>query len=147
MDENAFMHTLGTVNPKPCAFEKAILSRRCACVLADKRFVAEREMVACQVMAEREKCDELLSLLRQGSAFALKLTHIAPKLSYAQEVKVQCGGLLGLQHEMDGADEVGDVHALVEEARQKFGSFEAIPYSRIVQSVVNFQVRKRPAQE
>lgn len=147
MDENAFMHTLGTVNPKPCAFEKAILSRRCACALADKRFVAEREMVACQVAQEREKCAELLDLLRQGSAFALKLTHIAPKLSYAQEVKVQCGGLLGLQHEMDGTHEVSDVHALVEEARLKFGSFEEVPYSKIVQSVVNFQVRKRPAQE
>lgn len=147
MDENAFMHTLGTVNPKPCAFEKAILSRRCACALEDKRYVAEREMVACQLPQEREKCDELLALLRQGSAFALKLTHIAPKLSYAQEVKVQCGGLLGIQHEMNGADEVSDVHALVEEARQKFGSFEEIPYSRIVQSIVNYQVRKRPAKE
>ncbi len=147
MDENAFMHTLGTVNPKPCAFEKAILSRRCACTLADKRFVAEREMVACKVPEQREKCNDLLTLLRQGSAFALKLTHIAPQLSYAQEVKVQCGGLLGLQHEMDGADEVSNVTDLVESARQKFGSFEDIPYSRIVQSVVNFQVRKRPGKE
>lgn len=147
MDEKAFMHTLGAVVPKPCAFEKAILSRRCACTLADKRYVAEREIVACQVMQEREKCNDLLTLLRQGSAFALKLTHIAPQLSYAQEVKVQCGGLLGLQLEMDGTDEVGDVHALVESARQKFGSFEEVPYSRIVQSVVNFQVRKRPAKE
>lgn len=147
MDENAFMHALGAVNPKPCAFEKAILSRRCACTLADKRFVAEREMVGCKVPQEREKCNDFLTLLRQGSAFALKLTHIAPQLSYAQESKVQCGGLLGLQHEIDGADEVSNVTALVEQARQKFGSFEEIPYSRIVQSVVSYQVRKRPAKE
>src|SRR5512139_1084133 len=127
------MHTLGAVNPKPCAFEKAILSRRCLCALVDNRCVAEREMVACRLPAARETCGELLALLRQNSAFALKLTHVTPPLSYAQEVKVQCGGLLGLQHEIDGADAVSNVTALVESARQKFGSFEDLPYSRIVQ--------------
>jgi len=147
MDENAFMHTLGSVNPKPCAFEKAILSRRCICALQEKRYVAEREMVACKVPSARETCSELLALLRQNSAFALKLTHVTPPLSYAQEVKVQCGGLLGLQHEIDGTDAVSNVTALVESARQKFGSFEELPYSKIMQSVANYQLRKRPDQE
>lgn len=147
MDENAFMHTLGSVNPKPCAFEKAILSRRCECALADKRYVAEREMVACKQPEAREVCNELLVLLRQNSAFALKLTHVTPPLSYAQEVKVQCGGLLGLQHEIDGTDEVGNVTELVESARKKFGSFEELPYSKIVQSVAVYQLRKRSGKE
>ncbi len=144
MDENAFMQTLGAVNPRPCAFEKAILSRRCVCALVERRYVAEREMVACKLPAARETCSELLGLLRQNSAFALHLAHVTPPLSYAQEVKVQCGGLLGLQHEIDGADAVSNVIGLVEFACQKFGSFEELPYSKIVQSVVNFQVRKRP---
>lgn len=147
MDEIAFMHTLETVHAKPCAFEKAILSRRCACTLQEKRFVAEREMVACKVTEEREVCSSLLDQLRQNSAFALKLTHVVLPLSYAQEVKVQCGGLLGLQQEMGGEELVGDVTSLVKSARDRFGSFEELPYSRIMQSVATYQLRKRHDKE
>lgn len=143
MDEIAFMHALGSVNPKPCAFGKVILSRHCACSKVNKRYAAEREMVACNVDAEREQCVELLDLLRQNSAFALKLTHITPPLPHGPEMRVQCGGLQGLQHEVDGAESVVDISALLAAAREKFGSLENLPYSKIVQSVVSCEVRKK----
>lgn len=143
MDEIAFMHALGSVNPKPCAFGKVILSRHCACSKVNKRYAAEREMVACNVDAEREQCVELLDLLRQNSAFALKLTHITPPLPHGPEMRVQCGGLQGLQHEVDGAESVVDISALLAATREKFGSLENLPYSKIVQSVVSCEVRKK----
>lgn len=143
MDEIAFMHALGSVNPKPCAFGKVILSRHCACSKVNKRYAAEREMVACHVDSEREQCMELLDLLRQNSAFALKLTHIVPPLPHGPEMRVQCGGLQGLQHEVDGTEDVVDISALLAAAMTKFGSFDNLPYSRIVQSVVSCEVRKK----
>lgn len=143
MDENAFMHALGAINPKPCAFGKVILSRHCACSKVIKLYAAEREMVACSVDARREQCSELLDLLRQNSAFALKLTHITPPLPHGPEMRVQCGGLQGLQLEVDGAEEVGDITALVAAARLKYGSLENLPYSKIVQSVVACGIRKK----
>lgn len=143
MDEIAFMQALGSVNPKPCAFGKVILSRHCACPKVIKRYAAEREMVACSVDLEREQCNELLSLLRQNSAFALKLTHVTPPLPHGPEMRVQCGGLQGLQNELDETDEVVDISALVTAAREKFGSLENFPYSKIVQSVVSCEVRKK----
>lgn len=143
MDEIAFMHALGAINPKPCAFGKVILSRHCACSKVNKRYAAEREMVACSVDSEREQCSELLDLLRQNSMFALKLTHITPPLPHGPEMRVQCGGLQGLQLEVDGTEEVVDVSVLVAAAKLKFGSLENIPYSKIVQSVVSCEVRKK----
>jgi len=143
MDEIAFMHALGSINPKPCAFGKVILSRHCACSKVIKRYAAEREMVSCGVDAEREQCGELLDLLRQNSAFALKLTHITPPLPHGPEMRVQCGGLLGLRLEVNGTEDVTDVSALVTSARHKFGSLEDLPYSRIIQSVVSCEVRKK----
>lgn len=137
------MHALGAINPKPCAFGKVILSRHCACSKVNKRYAAEREMVACTVDAQRKQCVELLDLLRQNSAFALKLTHITPPLPHGPEMRVQCGGLQGLQREVDGAEEVVDVSELVAAARLKYGSLEDLPYSKIVQSVVNCEVRKK----
>jgi len=100
-------------------------------------------MVACTVETEREQCSALLELLRQNSAFALKLTHITPPLPHGPEMRVQCGGLQGLQLEVDGAEEVTDVSALVAAARHKFGSLDELPYSKIVQSVVSCEVRKK----
>ena len=143
MDELAFMQALGSVNPRPCAFGKVILSRHCACSNVNKRYAAEREMVACNVDAEREQCGALLDLLRQNSAFALKLTHVTPPLPHGPEMRVQCGGLQGLQQEMDGSAEVVDISALIAAARSKYGSLENLPYSKIVQSVVSCEVRKR----
>ena len=143
MDEHAFMHALGSINPKPCAFGKVILSRHCACSKVIKLYAAEREMVACTVETEREQCSALLELLRQNSAFALKLTHITPPLPHGPEMRVQCGGLQGLQLEVDGAEEVTDISALVAAAKLKFGSLDELPYSKIVQSVVSCEVRKK----
>lgn len=148
MDEIAFMHALGSVNPKPCAFGKVILSRHCMCSKVVKRYAAEREMVACTVDAEREQCGELLGMLRQNSAFALKMTHITLPLPHGPEMRVQYGGLQGLQQEVDGISEVTDISALVAAAKEKFGKLESLPYSKIVQSVVSCEVRKkRPVPE
>lgn len=143
MDEHAFMHALGSINPKPCAFGKVILSRHCACSKVVKLYAAEREMVACSDETEREQCSELLDMLRQNSAFALKLTHITPPLPHGPEMRVQCGGLQGLQVEVDGAEEVADISALLASAKLKFGSLDDLPYSKIVQSVVACEIRKK----
>ncbi len=50
--------------------------------------------------------------------------------------------------EVDGAEQVTDITALVVAAHQKFGNLENFPYSTIVQSVVSCVVRKkRPLKE
>jgi len=143
VDEIAFMHALGSINPKPCVFGKVILARLCACSRVTKRYAAEREMVECGDETFRPQCAELLALLRQNSAFALKLTHITPPLPHGPEMRVQCGGLQGVQLDVDGSDKVSDISALVYAAHEKFGSLEALPYSKIVQSVVSCEVRKK----
>lgn len=143
MDETAFWQARGVVNPHPCPFEKAILARCCACPLSERRNIAEREAVACSEAAAREACAALRELLRQKSAFALKHPHIDGPLTHAQEMKVQCGGLLGLQQAVAPADAVDDVAALVRAARREFGSLENLPYSAIVQFVTACQPRRR----
>ena len=143
MDEHAFMHALEAINPKPCAFGKVILSRHCACSKVYSRYAAEREMVECNSDPNLLQCRELLYLLRQNSAFALKLTHITPPLPHGPEMRVQCGGLQGLQKEIDGTEVVRDISELVNAALARYGNLEDLPYSKIVQSVVSCVVRKK----
>ncbi|MBE0614715.1 MAG: hypothetical protein IH604_13685 [Burkholderiales bacterium] len=147
MDESAFRRTRNAVAPRPCAFEKAMLAGACACSLAARRNIAEREAVTCDSEPAREACTALSKLLRQKSAFALKLTHVEAPLPHAKQMKVECGGLRGLQQAANpGAEDhasTGDVHRLVQACAEKFGGLENLPYSAIVQSVVSYQLRRR----
>lgn len=100
-------------------------------------------MVSCSDESVRTECAVLLDLLRHNSLFALKLTHLTLPLPHGPEMRVQCGGLQGLQNEVDETEEVVDIASLVMQARKKFGDFESLPFSKIVQSVVACEVRKK----
>lgn len=147
VDESEFRQKLHSTDPQACPFGKAILALCCGCSLSRKRAIAEREVVICTGAAAREQCCGLYELLRRNSSFALKQAHADEPLTHARNMKVQCGGLHGLQQALDATEDVGDVAALVEASRQKFGSLEELPYSRIVQSVAAFQARKPHGKE
>lgn len=142
VDENAYRQTLRSGDYQACPFGKAILARSCACPLSGRLAIAEREVVNCTEAAAQQQCSSLYELLRRNSLFALRLIHADEPLTHAQNMKLQCGGLHGLQLALDDTDEVFDVAGLVEAAQQTFGSLEELPYSQIMQSVAAFQVRK-----
>lgn len=148
------------MNPRPCAFEKAMLAGACACSLAARRNIAEREAVACGSPPAREQCAVLRALLRQNSVFALKLIQADAALPHAKEMKLQCGGLQGVQQAVrsagaftgsadapapgeQGLPQVADVHGLVQACAEKFGGLQKLPYSAIVQAVAAYQIRRR----
>lgn len=142
VDEDAYRQALRSGNQRPCVFGKAILAACCACPLSDRQAIAEREVIHCSSQPLHEACASLYGLLLGNSQFALRLTHVDAALTHAQNMKVQCGGLHGLQLALDGTEQIADVAALIEAALQAYGSFQELPYSRIVQSVSAFQVRK-----
>ncbi len=143
MDEQSFHVTRRQLNPLPCVFEKALLCQAAACEAAQKLSLAEREMIACRQPLGRAACGELLTLLRKNSAFALKVKDTQRILPHAMTMKIQCGGLMGLKDLLDADAHAPDVLKLVRRAQSEFGSLEALPFSRIVQGVARWQIRKR----
>jgi hypothetical protein len=120
-----------------------MLARCCDCAWVEKHAIAERETVACANGTAQARCLSLYELLLHSAAFALRHVHKEEPLTHAQEMKLQCGGLRGLQRAADGTSEVCDVSALVGAARRQFGSLEALPYAQIMQSVASTALRKR----
>ena len=133
MDETTYRQILSANISGACPFEKSILSGCAACSKADKRNIAEREVVACGDKEALAHCSALREQLRHNFTFALGKAHIDGPLPHAQEMRIQCGGLKGLQYALDESDGVRDVFVLVATARQSFGEFEDFPYSLIVQ--------------
>jgi hypothetical protein len=143
MDETAYKSARGEINRLPCVFEKALLSRCVVCELSVRHLLAERETVACTDPLARTACGQLAGLLREKSAFALKLTEANRLLPHAMMMKIQCGGLAGLRDVLDPEAPAPNVHQLVRKAQAEYGALDALPFSRIVQGVARWQGRRR----
>ena len=147
VEENEYRSTYRSVNKRRCVFEKAILSRRCSCVCSTRFYLADREGISCDSEAPHERCSRFITLLRENAKFALKITTLEGELPHAKEIKVQNGGLLGLQRVLRPeltVDNVADVAGLTTLGEQTYGSLEQFPYQEIVKSIAKFEGRRRP---
>lgn len=130
-----------------CPFEKALLSAQCDCELASRYSVAEQIGVECRSDLARNNCAILLGIMRERARFALKVTHTSELLPFGKEMKVMIGGLIGLQRlmaaEAGAAARVTNIHALVQQAQQVYGSLGTLPYQEIVKSIAAFQGKRR----
>ena len=145
IDEDVYREVYRRVNRRACVFEKAILSGGCGCSLGQRLLLAEREAMSCSVPGARRTCAALCDLLRHKSRFALALRKVGGPLPHGPEIKIQVGGLLGVQGLFDPADRktVSDICAVVAKAAARYPEFEQLPFGEIVKSVVAYQGRKR----
>ena len=143
LDENAYRATYTTLNPLPCVFERAILRRCCGCQHAIRRNLAEREAAGCRELAAHALCSELKKQLRQAAAFTLKLTHPEEPLPHGKQLKLQCGGLLGIARltTQNALTEVGDIYGAVVAAIEKYSSLAQLPYQEIIQAIRAYEPR------
>lgn len=145
MDEGKYKIARDSINPLPCAFEKALLAGCAACAQAERHLLAERETVNCLDAEAQHDCSELRMALREHLAFVLKLVHPDQPAPHGKELKAQCGGLRGLAHALDGSETVADVQALVSAALKQSGGLDELPYAQIVPFAAEFNMRKRGA--
>jgi len=144
MDEKHYKETYSSINPTRCVFEKAINSRICNCSKSQRFNLADREGVACQSATALERCEKFIQFLHSNARFTLQRLD-TDQLGHAQEIKIQNGGLLGLQAQLNdlALDKVEDIDAVLIDAAKKFNSIEDFPYSNIMQVVSAYQIRAR----
>ena len=143
LDENAYRDTYATVNPLQCVFERAILRRCCGCQHSVRRYIAEREAAGCLDTGAHALCTELKKEMRHAALFTLKLVHPDEPLPHGKQLKLQCGGLLGIAHLTGdvGLVEVADIHGSVAAAVNRYGSIQQLPYQDIIQSIRAYEPR------
>lgn len=142
MDEDAYLQTFSEVVPRPCVFEKALLSHCAACSLVLHVQIAEREAVTCPLTASHERCQDLHDHFRRCFSFALGVPHEG-ELPHAKEMHVQCGGLKGMQQVLSGDAEVNDVDALAAESLAEWEDWSEVPWSEVVhEAALNYKGRR-----
>lgn len=137
MDEAAFRRTLSQAVTRPCPFERAILRSCAACQMAERIQIAERELLSCQHTDSHGRCGEFYERLRQSFAFALGKPKIAAPLPHGQEMRVQCGGLKGLQQIISGDETVENIDQLLDQALKQWGAADEMPFSAIVHAAAS----------
>ena len=150
MEEDEFRKTYEDVRELPCAFEKALLNRQCDCSKVQRFNLGEREGVTCGAWTAQQNCAMLLGLLRENARFALRATALPGPLPHARELKVQAGGLRGLQAlvgSTDGSPAIADVHALVLALQSRYGTLERIPFEGVVRAIAAFETRRRGSRQ
>jgi hypothetical protein len=127
-----------------CEFEKSLTNNKARCACSRHFWLADREGYACKFEKSSAKCRYLLDKLRENSRFILKMPLAGERLPHNMEIRVQAGGLSGIQLLCDGGqpNPIADIHALIEQAETEFGSLDDLPYDRIVQSISRYQGRK-----
>lgn len=150
MEENEYKSKYNDLTTIRCVFEKALTNHKAKCELAKHFCLADREGYACESEEASGKCHELLKKLRENSIFVLKLHEIDGPLPHNMEIRVQVGGMAGLVKAVmkEKADDTAplvtkDINGVVVKAAEEFGSLEDLPYSEIIQSVLQFQGRRR----
>jgi len=145
MDETHYRDTYRSINETRCWFEKAINARKCKCSLMERFNLADREGVRCSRKEGQLQCHTLLETLRQKAIFALQLTRVDGPLPHAKEVKIQLGGMLGLQSALHGelteSETVEDIYNTIEQGIARYGNIEQFPFVEIVKTVVQIEGR------
>ncbi len=144
MDEKHYKETYSNINPNRCVFEKAINSRVCNCNKSQRFNLADREGVACSSTSGLYRCQQIITHLHDNARFALQRIDVKV-LGHAQEIKIQNGGLLGLQKQLTENDleNVEDIDAVITAAQKRFKCIEDFPYSKIVQVISAYRIRPK----
>ena len=132
MDEAAYRKTLEATHPLLCPFGKALFSACVACSQAGRMNLAEREFIVCREAALQQRCTRMHDALRHNFGFAIHTLHDEAPIPHGQEMRIQCGGLRGLQDVLRGDAEVADVDELIRAALQSWPEDGDIPFSAVV---------------
>jgi hypothetical protein len=150
MEESEYKSTYNALASVRCVFEKALTNNRAKCSLSSHFCLADREGYACKSRQSSHRCNDLLKKLRENSIFVLKLHEINGPLPHNMELRVQVGGLAGLAKQLEKDKDIhtnqlvsDDIQGLITSTIEGFGSLDSLPYSNIIQSVVQFQGRQR----
>ena len=144
MEENEYKSTYREIAEIRCEFEKALTNNKARCPLARHFWLADREGYGCKSDEAAARCRDLLANLREKSRFIFKLQQTVDKLPHNMEIRVQAGGLIGIQALLtaEHPEKIENIHGLVTQAETEFGSLEQLPYSRIVPMISRYQGRK-----
>lgn len=126
-----------------CAFSAPLITHQFGCHRAEEVTRRGGPDVACTDGAAAARCEALFARLKATALPAFGVEDDLLSMPHSVQVKIQYGGLLGLQRLLGGSgvERVEDVDALAAAVAGKFG--EAIPVDEVVPDITAHKPRAR----
>lgn len=129
-----------------CAFSSTLITNQFGCEKAEQVTRRGGPDIACTSDAAHQRCEKLFRQMKAAALPAFGVEDDLLSMPHSVLVKIQFGGLLGLQRHLGGGADSGDVkniHALVDQAIGKYNSLDAVPYPALVQDMITYKLRRR----
>jgi hypothetical protein len=130
-----------------CAFSHPLIGDEFGCRCAQQVTRREGPDVCCTSMPAHHRCTQLLQRMKTQALPALGVADDLLEMPHSTQVKIQNGGLLGLQRllysDLRDADRVPDVDALVCEAIEYYGGHDAIPVDPLAEAICSYKLKRR----
>lgn len=128
-----------------CAFSNTLVTNQFACEKGVQVTRRGGPDVACTSEEAHLRCEQLFQRMKTAALPAFGVEDDLLSMPHSVLVKIQFGGLLGLQRLLCGAGsgEVKNIHALIDQAVDRFNGLESISYSALVDDMTSYKLRRR----
>ena len=127
-----------------CPFQVPQIKRDFACSLGVEVARRDGAAVACQSDSASRHCCELYERLKQVGLEAFGMKDDLAKVPQSLYIKVQYGGLLGLQRLLgDTRQDIVDISFLLTQLHEQYGGIESIPCEQVKADIESHKVRRK----
>ena len=127
-----------------CPFQVPQIKRDFACSLGVEVTRRDGAAVACQSGSASRHCCELYERLKQAGLEASGMRDDLATVPQSLYIKVQYGGLLGLQRLLgDTRHDIADISSLLTQLHAQYGGIENIPCEQVKADIESHKARRK----
>jgi hypothetical protein len=130
-----------------CPFSATLVTEDFGCVNAAGIVRRGGAEIACTSDAAHARCHRLFQKLKEAALPAFGVADDLLQMPHSVQVKIQYGGLLGLQRiaspAVEPASVVKDIDQLVASVAQRFSTLDDIPFSELCDDMTGYRLPRR----
>ena len=130
-----------------CPFSATLVKKDFGCKHAKEIIRRGGAEIACEKSDVHTVCSTLHNTIKTSALQAMNVEDDLQTLPHSVLVKIQYGGLLGLQKVTMGESQKGnridDISLLVSIVMEKFQSMEDIPFDSINKTIIDYKTQRR----
>lgn len=132
-----------------CAFYSTLISEHYSCANASNVVRRGGSEISCCIPNASKKCEIVYKQLKKITAPVFEVDDDLLNMPHGVMVKIQHGGLLGLNALINGDSEntIQDISKLISDSEIKFKVLEDIPYESTIDYITGYKVRNRRKQK
>ena len=130
-----------------CPFSAPLITHHFGCVLAKEVIHRGGTEIACTQEGAQARCAGVFGRLKAGALPAFGVEDDLLSMPHSVLVKIQYGGLLGIQRLLSGpVEKVENIDVLLNQATIHWGNPDAIPCDALISDITSFKPRARRGQ-